>query len=63
MGISAIMGSAVFVVRAHLYAIEEYSEAGVLTGTIAVPDSTSWLSGIRIGTFFTKLNKKYISRN
>ena len=49
MGICAIRG-AVFLVRAHSYAIEEYSEAGVLTGTIAVPDSTSWLSGIAAST-------------
>ena len=49
MGIRAI-GSVVFVVRAHSYATEEYSEAGVLTGTIAVPDSTSWLSGIAAST-------------
>jgi len=49
MGIRAI-SSAVFIVRAHSYAIEEYSEAGVLTGTIAVPDSTSWLFGIAVST-------------
>jgi len=49
MNIYAI-GSAVFLVRAHSYATEEYSEAGVLTSTIAVPDSTSWLSGIAAST-------------
>ena len=35
------IGSAVFVVRVNSYASKEYSKAGVLTGAIAVPDSTS----------------------
>jgi len=49
MGVCAV-GSVVFVVRAHVYVIEQYSEAGDFTGTITVPDSTSWLSGIAAST-------------
>ena len=49
MGVCAV-GSVVFVGRAHLYVIDQYSEAGDFTGTITVPNSISWISGIAAST-------------